>query len=188
MKFDFNKVFNSLKKLSPALIAVFVTSGFAIFAPDFILAKLGIQQLSLTVRQIIGGVFILSCSLIIVIISSAIIKYCRNRFLSKKALKNLEAEFELLSHDELIRILMMFHSSGHNISMSIQDGVTGALISKKLIALASNVPDNVGLLTYQCVLQPWVIKYLNNHRDDYKITFEEIEQEYNDYICMLREF
>ena len=57
MKIDLTKVVNSLKKISPALIAVLLTSGFAIFAPDFILDKLGIQELSLNVRQIIGGVF-----------------------------------------------------------------------------------------------------------------------------------
>ena len=33
-----------------------------------------------------------------------IIEYFRKRFVSKKALKNIEAEFEILSHDELIRV------------------------------------------------------------------------------------
>ena len=72
--------------------------------------------------------------------------------------------------------------------MSIQDGVTGALMSKNIIELASNVPDNTGLLTYQFVLKPWVVKYLNAHKEEYEIGFEEIEKEYNRYISILRKW
>ena len=181
MKLDLDNVFNGLKKTSPALIAVFITSCFVIFAPDFLLEKIGINGLPPFVKQIIGGIFLLSLTLILTIFCFSISKTIK----SKRAIRLLEKQIQELTRDELERVLMMYYSPGHALSMSVQDGVTGALKGKRIIYNATNIGDGIGLLTFSFILQPWAVRYIGNHIDEFGISFEEIKDNYEKYIKSL---
>ncbi len=182
MKFDFDNIFNGLKKLSPALVALSIATGFIIFAPQWLLNKLGIQNLPEFVAPIIGGVFILSTTLIITIVTFSIIK----KFGNRNHFRALEKQIDRLTPEEMMRVLMMYHAPGNALSMSIQDGVTSALIAKKIIVNVTTISDGIGLYTFPFVLQPWAVNYIKKHREEYKYTFEDVEKEYNAYMKNLR--
>jgi hypothetical protein len=78
-------------------------------------------------------------------------------------MKNMEKIILELTPPEKTLILLMYFSPAHSMSMSLQEGITGALLQKNIISLASSVGDNVGVFTFPCVLQPWVVRYLSSH-------------------------
>ena len=177
-----DKIFLSFQKMSPALIAIAITCGFIIFAPKAFLEKLGIAELPTYVIQIIGSIFLLSIFLILCIFFSIVSKRIR----SAATMKRIEKAMEELTPEELKRVLFMFYSQGNVLSMSVQDGVTGALVMKGIITHASHVGDGIGLFTFQYILQPWAVRYLKKHIDEYNIPFEKIEREYNEYMSAIR--
>ena len=61
------KVFDSFKKISPALIAVALASGLILFLPESVLEKMALNNLQDVWKIVIGLVFIVSCALIITI-------------------------------------------------------------------------------------------------------------------------
>ena len=182
MKFDFDNIFNGLKKLSPALVALSIATGFIVFAPKWLLEKLGIQNLPDIITSIVGGVFILSTALIITIATFSVIKGIGNR----RHFRALEKQIDGLTPDELIRVLMMYHAPGNALSMSIQDGVTSALIGKNIIVNVTTISDGIGLFTFPFVLQPWAVNYIKKHRSEYPYSFNEVEKEYNEYMKNLK--
>ena len=177
-----DKIFLGFQKMSPALIAIAITCGLIIFAPKAWLEKLGIAEFPTYVIQIIGSIFLLSIFLILSILFFIVIKRIR----SAVAMKKIEKSMEELTPEELKRVIFMFYSPGNTLSMSVQDGVTGALVMKGIITHASNVGDGIGLFTFQYMLQPWAVRYLKKHIDDYNIPFEEIERDYNAYMSAIR--
>lgn len=177
IKLDVNKMFDNLKKLSPALLAVCLSSGFFVVAPKSILAKLKFDSFPLVVYQIISGVFIVSSFLILTIGFFEIIQVVR----AKRNKQFLEKQIDELTYDEIMRVLIMYRMPGNTLSMSIQDGVTGALRFKCIISQISNVGDGVGILTFQFILQPWVLRYLKKNLDKYSEYLSKVEEEYQKY-------
>lgn len=145
MKFDIGEAFNGLKKSSPALIAICFASGFYVFAPKTVLQRIGLDGLPKIASQIIGGAFVLSVALMITILSSSFIKKMKG----KRTIRKLEKQVDDLTPDEMLRLLMMFHQPGNTISMSLQDGITGTLFTKKMIYQATSINDGIGLMTFQ---------------------------------------
>ena len=182
MKIDIDNIFNGLKRLSPALIALFCTSAFVVFAPEQILVKLGIQDLPLYVTQIVGGVFLLSFALIISILAFSVKKSHDER----RAVRNMERMIEELTPEELLRVLIMYHSPGNTLSMSINDGITSSLSAKRIVVHGSNISDGIGFMSFPFILQPWAVRYIKKHRDEYNISFEDIEKERKRYVQNLK--
>ena len=182
MKIDLNKLFLGLKKISPALIAVFISTLLYVILPNNLLQKIGLNNLPTYVKQIIGGLLIISSALIISIIFFMI----TNRIKRNIAINKLNEQINELTKDELMRILMAYYSPAHVLSMSVRDGVTGALQKKHMISPASTITDGVGLLTYQFILESWVIDFLDKHIDEFGYSFEDVEKNYNDYQSKLR--
>lgn len=156
-----DNVFGGLKKLTPALIALLIASSFILFAPEEFIKKINLHNLGNTFRTVCGFTLVISFSLIISILSFSIIEAVKR----KAYVKSLEKELSLLTNPEKIIVKLMYHMPAHSISLSVQEGITGALLQKKIITYASSVGDQVGLLTFQFVLQPWVVKYLHSHND-----------------------
>ena len=177
MNFDLNKIFNGLKSLSPALIAVTITTGFFIFAPTAILEKLRLENLPESIVQIISGVFLLSSFLIITIIAFSI----KERIGRKRAMRKLESVFDNLTQEEISRVLIMYHSPGNALSMSINDGVTCALYGKRIITYGSKTSDLIGFMTFIYILQPWAVEYVKKHYDEFGYSEEEIKMEDEKY-------
>lgn len=177
IKLDVNKVFDNLKKLSPALLAICLSSGLLVLAPESFLVKLRIDSLPRVVYQIVSGIFVVSSILVLTIAFFEIIQVVRVH----RTNRLLEKQIDELTYDEIMRVLIMYHMPGNTLSMSIQDGVTGALHYKCIISRITNVGDGVGILTFQFILQPWVLRYLKKNLDKYSEYLSKVEEEYQKY-------
>ena len=177
-----DNVFDGLKKLTPALLALLIASSFILFAPEEFMNKINLNNLGDTFKTICGFIFVISLSLIVSILVFSIAKMTRR----KCFVKSLEKELPRLTNPEKIIVKMMYHMPAHSISLSVQEGITGALLQKKIIVHASSVGDNVGAFTFQFVLQPWVIKYLDSHDDFCKMSQSEFERSIEEHYKRIR--
>ena len=172
-----DSVFDSLKKLTPALLALLIASSFILFAPEEFMNKISLGNLGDGFKTVCGFVFIISLSLIVSILAFSIVEAIRK----KCFVKSLEKELPHLTYPEKIIVKLMYHMPAHSSSLSVQEGITGALLQKKIIACASSVGDNVGVFTFQFILQPWVVKYLDSHPDFFHMTEEQIKTQLKDH-------
>ena len=164
-----DNVFGGLKKLTPALVAILIASSFLLFAPKEWLVKINLGNLDDTFKTICGFFFVISSALIMSITLFTAFEAIKKR----KIVNFLEKELLKLTKAEKVIVKLMYHMPAHTISLSAQEGITGALLQKKIIAYAASVGDNVGPFTFQFVLQPWVIKYLDLHGDFYDMSQDE---------------
>ena len=95
--------------------------------------------------------------------------------------KSMEKELPRLTNSEKIIVKLMYHMPAHSISLSAQEGITASLLQKKIVVCASSVGDNVGVFTFQFILQPWVVKYLDSHPDFFHMTEEQIKTQLKDH-------
>lgn len=167
-----DSVFDSLKKLTPALLALLIASSFILFAPEEFMNKISLDNLGDGFKTVCGFIFVISLSLIVSILAFSIVEAIRR----KCFVKSLEKEMPHLTDPEKIIVKLMYHMPAHSISLSAQAGITGALLQKKIIAYASSVGDGIGVFTFQFVLQPWVVKYLDSHDDFCKISQSELQK------------
>ena len=120
-----DKVFDGFKKVTPALVALGLISGFVLFLPVSILKKLGLNDLPSAMLSIIGIVFLLSSALIITILGSVIFKKCIKKIKHKQLLKGLKKKYLELSQTQKKIIIKLLKSSSKSIEL---DGISGDTI------------------------------------------------------------
>ena len=150
-----DNVFDNLKKLTPTLVALLIASSFVLFAPEEFLTKINLINLGDTFKTICGFIFVISFSLMVSIVTFSIVETVRRKCM----VKSMEKELPRLTNSEKIIVKLMYHMPAHSISLSAQEGITASLLQKKIVVCASSAGDNVGVFTFQFILQPWVVKY-----------------------------
>lgn len=82
------KVFDNFKKITPALVVLSISSALILFLPESFLMKMSLDKLPDIWKRIIGIIFILSTSLIIVIITIIYLRKTKPKRFCKKMRKN----------------------------------------------------------------------------------------------------
>ena len=164
------KVFDSFKKISPALIAVAIASGFILFLPENILDRMALNNLQDGWKIAVGLVFIISFTLIITIV---IIEAChtvyrkvvpvRYRKLKRKQFISLPTDYKRL----LVSILTNPKCS---IELDPTSGNTLYLLNNQFIHQAQSYifagPGYTAPVTY--VPEPWLIDLFHKEPDLFK--------------------
>ena len=88
-----DKVFAGFKRITPALVAMFLASGAILFLPVHVLELLGLNGLPGKVRTVIGILFLLSITLVITIALSSCWKFVVRKIRRTMVLKNLKKDF-----------------------------------------------------------------------------------------------
>ena len=165
------KVFDSFKKITPALVAVALLSGFLLFLPETVLIKMSLNDLPDLWKRIIGVVFLLSVSLILTIITfsiiSKIITKCRNKRIKDILKKRLKA----LSPRQKAIVVNMLKSDDKTILLDKNSGDTIYLVNNLFLHMPQQLftmgLDNEMKLTY--VPQPWLLDLYNEEPELFKI-------------------
>ena len=120
-----DKVFDGFKKVTPALVALALISGFVLFLPTAILEKLGLNNLPPIMLSITGIVFLLSSALIITILGSVVFKKGIKKIKHKQLIKGLKKKCLELSPPQKKIIISLLKSSSKSIEL---DGISGDTI------------------------------------------------------------
>lgn len=118
------KVFDSFKKITPALIAIALFTGMLLFLPEYMLKRMSLADLPVMWRQIIGITFLLSIALIITLLISAIFRSFILRWKKKKQKANLKKKYVKLSPNQKDIILRMLQSDEKSVLLDSNSGDT----------------------------------------------------------------
>ncbi len=150
------KVFDSFRKISPALIAIAIVTAIILFAPISFLTQLGLDTLSRDVTIVIGLVFLLSITLILTILFSYIFEHLRKR----KIIKEKINDCRMLNDKQKEIMKKMMQSKDRANFLKSTDGDVVFLKSKGLICRPEQTADihMVSSNTYEFCPQPWVVE------------------------------
>lgn len=157
-----DKVFDSFKKITPALIAIAIACGGILFLPSQILTKLHIKNFSDTYGSILGAVFLLSSALIITIILSEMFSWTRKKYKGIRLRKMLEQRLLKLSSEHIKILVDTYKKKSQSTMLRVAAGTTIYLINGGFIGHATQISDGE---TLEYFLQPWVKEYFDNHPD-----------------------
>lgn len=157
------KVFDSFKKITPALVAVALLSGSVLFLPEVVLIKMSLNDLPDLWKRIIGIVFLLSVSLTLTILFFSICSYVLNKRRNKRIKDNLKKRLKTLSPRQKAIVLKMLKSDEKAISLDKNSGDTIYLENSLFLHMPQQVftmgLNNEMILTY--VPQPWLLELYN---------------------------
>ena len=154
-----DKVFDGFKKITPALVAVAIMSGLILFLPSFILSKLGLNNLSESIKTIIGLLFILSCSLIVTILCSIFFQKVVKSIKHNILLNKLRKSYIKLSPIQKKIIAKLMNSSTKSIELDSLSGDTLYLREHNFIYRPQQLVDAFDVYNnkYNYVPQLWLI-------------------------------
>ena len=150
------KVFDSFRKISPALIAVTIVSGIVLFAPKAFLDKLGLASLPDNIIMAIGILFLLFTALIITILLSYFSEWLRKR----KILREKINDCHMLNENQKLLMKKMLSSTEKAAYLKAIDGDTVFLESKGILCRPTQSADYdmISRNIYKYCPQPWVIE------------------------------
>ena len=157
------KTFDSFKKITPALVAITLLTGFLLFLPESVLIKMGLNDLPVLWRRIIGITFLLSAVLIVTILLFSIYAQIRIKQRNKRIKDNLKKRLKTLSPKQKDIVIKLLKSDNKTISLNKNSGDTVYLVNSMFLHMPQQVItmgwDNEMILTY--VPQPWLLELYN---------------------------
>jgi hypothetical protein len=149
---------NFTKEATPALFAVALACGLALFLPDAQIARLGLSNAVNASRGFIGGLFLFSGSIILTRLAFSIGSLVRRRLTWRINRRRLERVLHELTPDEKAYLLPYIRDGQTSVQFLEEDGIKGSLYAKRIIYRASNLGSLVEGWEYN--LQPWARDYL----------------------------
>lgn len=162
------KDFLEFLKLPPNILAaISLVSGTILFANDTLLSRLYMINFRNDYGFVVSIVFLISASLLVVLMITTVIKKIKSKFENIK-LKKSQINYLLNLDKTKVKIIKSFiKESNHTLKMNQNDGLTQELSYFGIISLAGSTQavdfgyDNEMYLYY--FLQPWVINLINSN-------------------------
>jgi len=162
------KDFIDFLKLPPNILtAISLVSGVILFAPNNFVNKLYMDNFRNQFGFAIAIIFLISTSVLIVLLFTIILKKIIT-LINNKKIKKARIDYLLNADDYKVKLIKRFmDDETHTLKIQQNDGLTVELLHFGLISMAGNTQpvdfgyDNEMYLRY--FLQPWVINLINNN-------------------------
>lgn len=157
------KTLLSVLQASPYLfLGIAIASGISLFAPIIILESLGIIDLLANHRSIIGLTFLISISILLSTIIANGVKLIKPFLIQSWNVSQYKKQLFALSLPEKKILAQYIQGNTTTLPQSMQDGVVGGLVAKKILYWSSNISHrSYGDILFDCNIQPWTWKKLN---------------------------
>ena len=164
------KVFDSFKKVTPALVSVAILTGFLLFLPQSILERMKLDKLPDLWTKVIGILFLLSIALIITIGLFSLLARIHRKLVIKKIKENCRKKLKTLSSAQKSIIFQLLNSPNKTIELDKNSGDTIFLEQNLFIHMPDQVfsidVDNKMRVTY--VPQLWLLELYNEEPNLFK--------------------
>lgn len=139
------------------LASICIVSAILLFPPDAMLKFLALQNLRDGNRSIIGFALLVSTTILMLLLGNWVWNCLCNclSFCGRDAKRRLDAVGDW--NKSLIR--QLYDTPSHSQKLPLQSANVQALLSGNII-INSPLGDALG---FDCVLQPWVVNYLDSH-------------------------
>lgn len=163
---DFNFM-EFLKLPTKIMVALGLASGVILFLPDAIVEKMYMIEFRDKYGFVIGVIFILTVSILIITGIMAIYNYFKDKYTSKKVEEN-SGKF-LVSLDTFKKAIVygLYLEEDHTEELPLNSGAVVHLEHMMVIGKATNqyFIDHLNNPVFPYMLQPWVIEKLNNDNE-----------------------
>ncbi len=172
-----------LKLPAKILIALAIATGLILFLPDNIANKLYMINFRNTYGFIIGIVFTISVSISVVYGIIILFKYCYGKYCKYKFMKNAIERLERLSSYQKFIIYDLYLEDNYTEELPLHDGAVRILEHNLMIGKATNqyFIDDLNNAVFPYMLQPWVVKNLNENQtlvEKFKCEYEKYENRF----------
>ena len=176
MNIDFHFA-DFLKLPVKVFAALALATGIVLFSPDFIIKKLYLESVRDRIGSVIGIVFVVSISIVLISILLALIEFVMKFFYRIKFKLNSEKSLKELDDYQKFIIYGLYCQYNHTDELPLNDGAVRSMEQKRMIGKVTNqyLVMDVNNAVFPYLLQPWVVTALNKHndlRDSFKESFE----------------
>ena len=165
-----DKVFDGFKKLTPALAAVAIATGLVLFLPSPLLASMGMAQLPNIIIMCTGFLFLLSCTLVVTIISSIFFKWLYMRISRISKTKRMRKYYGRLSAKHKRMLVELLSSDNKAMELDSTSGDVRYLVDYGFIYRPVQATDafNMTYNLYTYVPRPWLVHYYEECPEAFK--------------------
>ncbi len=165
-----SKVFDNLKKVTPALATLAIVCGLIIFLPIDILGKMRLNNIPDNVLMWISLVFLGSVALIIIIIVTNLLSIPVSRYKNKKLLKSLKNKLLKLNPKQKTIIIELLRAPNKGLRLDYCDGDVRYLEEYIFIrrTTTSTLTDLSGEIIFTYIPQPWLMDLYNQEPELFK--------------------
>jgi hypothetical protein len=153
------------------LLSICIVSAILLFAPASILSFFALKNISDTNRHIFGLIFLVSTIILLLLF----VEWSWHCFCSKMAYSGRDAKHRLDAVGDWNKSLIrqLYEQPSHSQKLPLQNANVQALLSENII-IHSPLGDALG---FDCILQPWVVRYLDLHHD-YVASIKKFDRPY----------
>jgi len=168
---ELTSFFNLLKVVTPvSLLGMTLFSAALLFLNQKVLSFLSLLDFRQRNAGNIALIFIFSlsllCSYVIFFLINIVRRKVNNIYIKnteRKRIELLQKSLHQLTPDEKTYLQPFILQGKNTLYFSIQDGIAGGLVAKKIIYMSSQVGNMFSGFAYN--LQPWAREYLCEHID-----------------------
>ena len=155
-----SKAFDALKLSPKYLVPISVATGFLLFATTNVLNKLGLNELKTKYTPWIGGIFLVSTTLLLSHAVIAALSWMKNKIKRSLAIRNSRKRLHslILGEKEILRGFILGQTKTQY--LDLENGVVRGLELDIIIYKASNIGQ---INTWAYNIQSWAWDYLNEH-------------------------
>lgn len=178
------KDFVQLLKLPPSILsAVSLATGLVLFLPEYILVKLGLNNIPDTWRTILGISFIVSTSVVAIYIIIIFIRGLSNKINLIRFKLRFPSIMKNLTVEERKIATLLLRSENLTSRLPNNDGIVLRLASKRVIQLTATNSIAFGDdLRIPYTLTPIAERYLRKHPEMYQnFTIPDLQELFNRY-------
>ena len=162
---DVTKILDWLKSSTTHLFWLLIFSSVVLsllsFAPDNILAALGLRDFRTDYRTWIGLTWILSFSGLVVTVSKSVSQWAKSEITWRQNLKRGQERLHNLTPHERAVLRPYIEKNTRTRTLGIDDGVVQGLVAEEILYRPSHVSRHN--VSFDHNMQPWAWAYINRH-------------------------
>ncbi|MBG9785614.1 super-infection exclusion protein B [Shouchella lehensis] len=149
------------------MAALSLASGFLLLASDDLLNKFFLREFLIDYGYIIGLVFIVFISILIITLIINISKFIEAKRNQNKFYKNAPKRIRSLTNFQKAIVYGIYKEDNHTAPLPITDGAVVELEQKFVIGKTTNqiITDNLNDPKFPYLLQPWVVEVISNNTE-----------------------
>ncbi|EOU1466885.1 superinfection exclusion B family protein [Clostridium perfringens] len=190
MNLNITENITSLLKLPNELMAsITFATGLVLFLPESIINTLYMSAFKEKYGFIVGVVFIISFSILLISLITTSYKSLRRVYINKNFKKNSKKILMNLTLGEKAVVTVLYEKPNHTLELPINDGIINCL-EQKLIITKTTTQYPVSDLTnpkFPYMLQPWVVEKLQNDQELLSLFENNLNENENEVKDILNE-
>lgn len=161
MNFNLN-IMDFFKLPTKIIFAITIATAIILFLPDSIVEKIYMEQFRDRYGFLIGVIFLVSLSILIVALIVALFNYARNKYFWRKFKKDAPERLRKLDDYQKYIVYKLFSEKNHTSELPLHDGAVQLLKQNFIIVEATSnyAVSDLNNAKFPYLLQPWVVEEL----------------------------